>query len=110
MTAIRFHLDEHMPHAVAEALRRRGVDVTTTAEAGLEAASDEEHVDYARSFGRVIVTCDQDYLVLDAEYVDHAGIVFWTRKRDGIGYVVGRLIDVWSTRTAEDMTGDVVFV
>ena len=32
---MRFHLDEHVPHAIAEGLRRRGIDVTTTVEAGL---------------------------------------------------------------------------
>src|SRR5262249_17977218 len=26
---MRFHLDEHVPHAIAEGLRRRGIDVTT---------------------------------------------------------------------------------
>jgi len=27
---IRFHLDEHVAHAVADGLRRLGIDVTTT--------------------------------------------------------------------------------
>ena len=30
---IRFHLDEHCPHAVAIGLRRLGIDVTTTTDA-----------------------------------------------------------------------------
>ena len=29
---IRFHLDEHSPKAVAEGLRRRGIDTTMAAE------------------------------------------------------------------------------
>ena len=32
---IRFHLDEHVDPAIATALRRAGIDVTTTVEAGL---------------------------------------------------------------------------
>jgi hypothetical protein len=32
---IRFHLDEHVDPAIATALRRAGIDVTTTNEAGL---------------------------------------------------------------------------
>lgn len=32
---IQFHLDEHMDKAIAIGLRRRGIDVTTTPEAGL---------------------------------------------------------------------------
>jgi hypothetical protein len=33
-TPLRFHLDEHVSPAVAEGLRRRGIDVTTTLDAG----------------------------------------------------------------------------
>lgn len=32
---IRFHLDEHIDPAVADGLRRRHIEVTTAAEAGL---------------------------------------------------------------------------
>jgi Domain of unknown function (DUF5615) len=39
---IRFHLDENVSNAVAEGLRRRGIDVTTTSEQGLISVSDEE--------------------------------------------------------------------
>jgi hypothetical protein len=41
---IRFHLDENCPRAIAAGLRRRGIDVTTTPEAGLMGASDEQQV------------------------------------------------------------------
>lgn len=32
---IQFHLDEHIPPAIASALRRRGIEVTTASEARL---------------------------------------------------------------------------
>ena len=35
---LRFHLDEHIDPDIAEALRRHGIDATTTAEVGLRAA------------------------------------------------------------------------
>ena len=53
---IRFHLDENCPAAIAEALRRRGIDITTTPGAGLLTASDEEQTAYAFAKGRVIFT------------------------------------------------------
>jgi Domain of unknown function (DUF5615) len=37
---IRFHLDEHINPAIANALRRRGIDVTTTADVGLQGTMD----------------------------------------------------------------------
>jgi hypothetical protein len=38
---IRFHLDENVDPVIVLGLRRYGVDVTTTNEAGLRAQSDE---------------------------------------------------------------------
>ena len=53
---IRFHLDENVSNAIAEGLRRRGIDVTTTSERGLIAASDEEQLYFAMPQNRVIFT------------------------------------------------------
>ena len=38
---VSFITDEHLPKAIAQGLRRRGVDVVTVAEAGMLGASDE---------------------------------------------------------------------
>jgi len=38
---IRFHLDEHIDSNIARGLRRYGIDVTTTVDAGLRTKSDE---------------------------------------------------------------------
>jgi hypothetical protein len=45
---IKFHLDENVSNAVAEGLRRRGIDVTTTPEQDLIGASDLEQIAFAR--------------------------------------------------------------
>jgi hypothetical protein len=47
--AIRFHLDENVSGAIATALDRRGVDVTTAVDAGLLGADDHEHLRFALS-------------------------------------------------------------
>ena len=73
---IRYHLDENVHGAVANGLRLRGIDVTTASDAALLGASDAEHVAFARSQGRVIVTHDDDFLRLHAESIEHAGIVY----------------------------------
>ena len=49
---MKFHTDEHIATAVAEGLRRRGFDVTTTHEAGLRGASDEAQLEYALGAAR----------------------------------------------------------
>jgi predicted nuclease of predicted toxin-antitoxin system len=73
---IRFHLDEHISPAIAAGLRQRGIDVTTTIEAGLAGADDSAHIAFAMADGRVIVTHDEDYLVHHAQGTVHAGVAY----------------------------------
>ena len=47
---IRLHLDENVDHAVAHGLRLRGIDVTTTTDANLVGAADEEQLSFALAF------------------------------------------------------------
>jgi predicted nuclease of predicted toxin-antitoxin system len=65
--AICFHLDEHISAGIAAGLRRRNIDVTTAAEAGLTGVTDSTHMEFAASSGRVVVTQDDDFLRLHAQ-------------------------------------------
>lgn len=71
---IRFHLDENVNPVIATALRRYGVDITTTIEANLRTSSDERQLEYARRENRVIVTHDDDFLRLANKAINHPGI------------------------------------
>ena len=44
---IKFHLDENVDGAIVKGLRLRNIDVTTTKEANLIGASDEQQAAYA---------------------------------------------------------------
>ena len=59
---IRYHLDESVRTAIAVGLRSHGVDVTSTVEAGLLGAADEDQFAHALTEGRVIVTHDDGFL------------------------------------------------
>lgn len=107
--AIRFHLDESMPNAVADGLRRRGLDVTTSSDAGLLSASDEEHLDYGRREGRVVITRDDDFLRLNAQGLDHAGIIFWTEKQRTVGQLIGALATMMVDYGEDELRGRVLF-
>ncbi len=107
--AIRFHLDENMPHAVADGLRRRDVDVSTTTDAGLVGATDEKQLAFAHAENRVIVTRDADLLRLDAGGAAHAGIVFWTERRS-MGQLISALDMLGLDQTQEEMRSRVVFL
>ena len=107
---IRFHLDEHIHGAIAHGLRRRGIDVTTTAEADLVSSSDEEQLSFARNANRVLVTCDADFLRLHAKSNAHAGIVYSRDQSRSIGELLAALVALWEQLAAEEMSGRVEFV
>ena len=77
---IRFHLDEHINPRIARALERKGIDVTTTVDAGLRTHSDTSQWDYAKSNKRALVTCDRDFLIRTATDSSHFGIIYYPKN------------------------------
>ena len=88
---LRFHLDEHIPFVVAAALRRFGIDVTTTPEAGLRQADDLAHLAFARQEGRVLVTHDADFLRYHTQGMAHTGIAYCQKGSRTIGEMIETL-------------------
>lgn len=107
---IRFHLDESVERAIADGLRRREIDVTTTPEVELMGVSDEEHLIFALGLGRVVFTHDADFLRLHRRGVEHAGIVYCHQQSKGIGEIVKALVRIWEVQTAESMRQHVEFI
>ena len=109
-TVIRFHFDEHIHTAIAVGLRRRGIDVTTTADAGLIGASDKEHLAVAFSENRVVTTSDEDFLRLHSQGIDHSGIIYCQQGSRSVGDILHNLIFLYECCTAEDMYGQVEYI
>jgi predicted nuclease of predicted toxin-antitoxin system len=107
---VRFHLDEHMDPDIAAALRRVNIDVTTAAEQNLLGHGDEEHLQFALTAGRVIVTDDVDFLALAATNPDHAGIVFCRRTTRTLGEIIRFLILVHDVCEPGEMIGRVEYL
>jgi predicted nuclease of predicted toxin-antitoxin system len=107
---LRFHLDENCPRAIAEGLRRRGFDVTTTPEADLINASDDAQTAYGRAEGRVIFTLDKDFLRINAAGVAHAGIVYCRQGKLGIGGIIQSLTEVWEVMEPEELQNWLVYL
>ena len=107
---IRYHLDESVPKAIANGLRLRGIDVTTTKDADLLEASDEQHLAYALAAHRVIVSFDDDFLVLASRGVSHSGIAYCHQRDRTIGQVVLGLVSLWRQKTVEEMHGQIHFL
>lgn len=106
---IKFYLDEHVSKAVAKGLRRRGVDVITVVEAGLLSATDEEHLERAKSERRTIFTQDDDFLRIHAAGNEHAGIVYAHQGKE-IGALISGLMLIYQILEVEDMINHVEYL
>ncbi len=107
---IRFHLDENCHRAVAEGLRRRGIDVTTTPEAGLMSAGDEEQIAYGVAQGRVIFTQDRDFLRLHAAGIPHMGIAYCEKDTKSIGEMIQGLVLIWEVLEPDEIQNRVEYL
>lgn len=107
---IRYHLDEHIDFAVAQGLRRRGIDVTTTVDAGLLGADDPDQMAFALANGRVIFSSDPDFLRLHDQGVEHPGIVYCHQQSRSIGEMIRALELIWEILEPEEIRNRVEFV
>ena len=107
---IRFHLDEHCDPAIAAGLRLHGVEVTTTPEAGLLHARDEEHIAYAVASGRIIFTQDQDFLRHHASGLEHRGVAFCFQQSRSIGQIIAALLLIHEVYEPEELANRVEFI
>ncbi|MCA9240891.1 MAG: DUF5615 family PIN-like protein [Planctomycetales bacterium] len=109
MAALRFHLDQHVPNAVAYGLRQFGVDVTTTHEAGLQDADDPDQLAFAL----------RELRVLDADFIErlnrgepHSGICYapqdkYQRK---VGDLLRAVYLVFVCLSDQDMKGHIEYL
>ena len=107
---IRFHLDENVPSAIAEGLRRRGINATTTPQAGLLSADDEAQLRFAYSQGRVLITSDADFLRLHDRGMLHAGVVYSPKGKHTVGELLHGLIMIAECLSPEEMRNHVEYL
>lgn len=108
---VRFLIDEHIDHAIAAALRLRGYDVLTLADANLLGADDLLAIlPFAIAENRVLVTRDADFLALHVRGESHAGIVHWHGKKHNVKEAIHYLLQLVRKETSESMAGQVRYV
>jgi len=84
--------------------------VTTTAEADLLSATDEEQAAYALAEGRVIFTQDRDFLRINAAGIPHAGMVYCRQHKRSIGDIISRLAEIWEVMDPGQMRDWLVYL
>lgn len=90
--AVPLYLDVHVPHAIADQLRRRGVDVVTAIEDSCDSLPDDQLLERARTLGRVLFTQDIRFRALAEDWQRQgrpfAGLLFGHQLRATLGRYV----------------------
>lgn len=107
-------MDHHVPRAITNGLRLRGVDVLTAHEDGAETFPDSELLDRATELGRVLFTQDDDLLMEATRRrrrgQPFAGVIYAHQLRISVGGCVGDLELVAKAGEPEDMAGQTMFL
>jgi len=116
VTKIRLYMDEDMmAHSLVNALRSRGIDVTTVLEENREGFSDEAQLRWASHESRTICTANiADFVQLHIQFMEtnevHSGIILITQQQYSIGDYLRGLMKIISSRKAEDMVNQIQFL
>jgi predicted nuclease of predicted toxin-antitoxin system len=90
---LALYIDVHVPMAVTESLRRKGLDILTSQDDGTATQDDEVLLARANELGRVLFSQDQDFLRITAEWQrtgrPFVGVLFAAQQ----GVSLGRLAD-----------------
>jgi Domain of unknown function (DUF5615) len=101
---------KNCPRAAAVGLRRIGIDLTTTPEAGLIHLSDLEQLSFALDQGRVLFTQNEDFLVLHTAGTSHAGIIYCKKDTRSLGEMNRGLEPAWEICETNDIADQVEHV
>ncbi len=108
--AIRRYLDENVQVAIADQLRRKGIELFTVRDLDALGDSDENHLKRATEMECVFCTYDSDYLQLAASGIEHAGIIFGKQTKNTIGDWVNGLELIHAVYSADDMKNHVEYL
>ncbi|NJK70008.1 MAG: DUF5615 family PIN-like protein [Microcoleus sp. SU_5_3] len=90
--AISLYMDVHVPQAITEQLRRRGVDVLTAIEDGATELPDDKLLERATVLGRVLFTHDIRFRAMAQDWQrqekQFAGLIFGHQLGGTIGQFV----------------------
>ena len=109
MKKIRFYLDENVGNAVARGLKKQGIDVITTGEAGRLSTPDEEQIAFATADERVVFTQDKDFLIMHSAGQEHAGIAY-ARLGISVGDAIRGLVLIHELLEPEEMRNKVEYL
>lgn len=111
---VGYYMDQHIPRAITNGLRLRGVDVLTTQEDGTEMITDSELLDRASELGLVLFTFDDDLLV-EASHRQKlnnpfSGLIYMHLQDVSIGKCINGLEIIAKAGETKDLDNFVVYL
>ena len=114
---IALYTDEDITNELAPAVRERGFDAQSAAEAGLLNADDAIQLAYAAEHNLTLITCNAgDYLQLARQYAEagrpHSGIIISSEQfsRRRFGELLRLVLRLMNSLSADEMQNCVVYL
>jgi predicted nuclease of predicted toxin-antitoxin system len=112
--SVGLYMDVHVPSAITEGLRLRGVDVLTSQADGTRRLSDTELLDRAIALERVLFTRDEDLLREAAQRqergIEFAGVIYAHQLKVTIGQCIRDLETLAFVGEPEDLANRVEYL
>ena len=112
--SLTLYMDVHVPRAITNGLRQRGIEVITAQEDGFRTADDSILLDRATGLGCPLFTQDEDLLAeakrRQSENTLFAGVIYAHQQYITIGTCVRDLELLTSVFEPEDMSNRVEFL
>ena len=114
MGRLRIYTNESVDVAIAEGLRRRGVDAFSARDTGNLGFTDEEQLIYAKKEKATVFTHDTDFLRIAARWMEegksHHGIIYCHQKSNPTGTCIQKLRMLNAMLTSEDIFNRIEFL
>ncbi|MGA9995089.1 MAG: DUF5615 family PIN-like protein [Pyrinomonadaceae bacterium] len=111
---LALYMDVHVPRAITNGLRRRGIDVITAQEDNATTLDDSQLLDRATALNRSLFTQDDDLLTeahkRQTEGARFAGVIYSHQLHSPIGRCVNDLEIIAQACEIEDLMNRIEFI
>lgn len=111
---MRLFTNESVPVAVAEGLKRRGVEALSARDAGNLGLTDEQQLAYAQALNMILFTHDEDFLKIAHARLTHGqphgGIIYVHQQKLDLGEIIRRLKVITDLLTEDDFYNHIEFL
>ena len=108
------YVDVHIPMAVTESLRRRGLDVLTSQDDGTITDDDERLLVRASELGRILFSQDQDFLRITTDWQlrgrSFPGVFFAPQQGASLGVLANDLELLLTCCEPEELRDRVIYL